>query len=777
LDVTVVPEKRLKVGTALVTIVIAIVAYASFSPAATTVAAQEAIARCAPQGLCFEWNARLIALHVISDAVIAAAALTIPFLLFWFIRKRPDLPFAGIVWMFGLFIFWCGTTHALEIWTVWQPAFWLLGAVKAITATAAALTVVMLAPRIFKATGYISPTDLIEHSEPYLQFVASASESLADATTREELFASVLKTVTPELADGMVMQFVDSAERLRVAHVRASPETSDLLARYVGTANATLGGASLSALAIRTGKTQIAKAKDDNVLRSIGDDRAILGRDWDVAWALAIPLFFDNGARGAFLIFRTHLNRGRFSDAEIVLLETLARRAVAATKNLDELERLEHAASHDNLTGLANRSIFVKTVNATLARLQPGAVPSAAILYLDLDRFKLVNDSFGHSVGDLLLVAIARRLERCMRSGDTLARLSGDEFVILLPDISSEEEAENIADRLLGELVAPFVVNDHEIFSSGSIGVALASADYHTCDELVRDADIAMYRAKTSGRRRCATFVPEMRSEARKRLELDAELRRALERNELEVFYQPIVSLASGHIDGFEALVRWDNPVRGSIAPMDFIPIAEETGSIVELGAYVLRRACAQARAWQRMSPDYASISINVNVSVKELGERNYVEHVMLVLAETGCDPKSLHLEITESVLMEKRALLGMALYELRAHGVRIDMDDFGTGYSSLSYLHSFPIDALKIDRSFVSGMGNDLATPEIVKTILALAANLHVDVVAEGVETLEQEIQLRRLGCNKAQGYQFARPLNVSAATALLERSMRAAV
>jgi diguanylate cyclase (GGDEF)-like protein/PAS domain S-box-containing protein len=433
--------------------------------------------------------------------------------------------------------------------------------------------------------------------------------------------------------------------------------------------------------------------------------------------------------------------------------------------------REAHAAFHDPLTGLPNRALFVDRVTSALARSGRRPEQVAAVLFLDCDRFKLVNDTLGHLTGDLLLIAIARRVERCLRLGDTLARLGSDEFTILLEDVQDAVTAAGIAEELLQAFSTPFTLGDHEVYATASIGIALSSPGTTSPEDLLRDADIAMYRAKVLGKGRYEVFVPELRAQASRLLQLETALRRTLDRSELSLAYQPIVSLADGRLSGFEALARWQHPEFGAIEPSEFIPVAEETGLIHPLGEWVLREACAQTRRWQEAFPLWGALSVSVNVSVKQLQDLRFSDRVRGALAQSGLCAQHLRLEITESMLMRDPGRAADALRTLRELGVKLHMDDFGTGYSSLSYLHQFPLDALKIDRSFVSGQGSaGIANPEIVQTVIAMARRLGLEVIAEGVETEEQERQLRALGCTSGQGYRFARPLDAPAAARYLD-------
>jgi diguanylate cyclase (GGDEF)-like protein/PAS domain S-box-containing protein len=432
-------------------------------------------------------------------------------------------------------------------------------------------------------------------------------------------------------------------------------------------------------------------------------------------------------------------------------------------------ERLLHEAFHDGLTGLPNRALFMDHLKLSVERGKRRDDRLFAVLFLDLDRFKVINDSLGHMVGDQLLVGIARRLEICLRPGDTVARLGGDEFTVLLEDLMMVTEAIEVADRLQKALALPFNLNGHEVFATVSIGIALSSTGYDRPEEVLRDADTAMYRAKMLGKARHEVFDKTMHARAMNLLQIEADLRRAIERKEFILHYQPIVALDTGTISGFEALIRWQHPERGFVSPDEFIPIAEETGLIIPIGHWVLEEACRQIHVWQEQYPQYPPLQISVNLSGKQFINANLINQIRYILQETCVEPHSLKLEITESMVMENVETAIDMLKQLRTLGIELSIDDFGTGYSSLSYLHRFPISTLKVDRSFVSRMSDNNENAEIVRTILMLARSLKMDVVAEGVETQDQLMQLAMLECEYGQGYYFSKPLDIAGASKLL--------
>ena len=432
-------------------------------------------------------------------------------------------------------------------------------------------------------------------------------------------------------------------------------------------------------------------------------------------------------------------------------------------------KKLVHDAFHDALTGLPNRMFFMDQLKQSVQRLKRQQQAPFAVLFLDFDRFKTINDSLGHMVGDQLLIAIANKLRANVRPGDTVARLGGDEFTILLDSLKSPDDAIDMARRLLSNLSEHFKLPDREVLITASIGIALSNNGYEHAEEVLRDADTAMYQAKSLGRARYEVFGQAMLAKAPDLVEIETDLWRALERDELTLDYQPIVSLRTGGIAGFEALLRWMHPSRGMVSPLEFISVAEETGLIIPIGQWVLNQACRQTREWQKRYRQKPPLQISVNLSPKQFMQRDLIDQISLALDSGGLSPGSLKVEITEGMAMQNVESTMQMLGQLQALGIAISLDDFGTGYSSLSYLHRFPISTLKIDQSFVSSMSNNQESLEIVRTILGLARNLKMEVIAEGVETLEQAVELRAMNCDYGQGFYFSKALNANSAVRFL--------
>ncbi len=516
-------------------------------------------------------------------------------------------------------------------------------------------------------------------------------------------------------------------------------------------------------------------------------------REQGVRSFIVTPLVYQKSYFGGICLQQCDYQR-EWSHEEVTLVQAIADQcAIAihqarlyqqAQTELAKRERvqaqLHHDALHDTLTGLPNRALLMDRLEhlllLTKRRYQRNLKSrdyQFAVLFLDLDGFKVINDSLGHLVGDQLLKKVALRLQECLRNSDTIARLGGDEFVILLEDISGVVDAIEIANRVHQKLKEPIILAGSEVFISASIGIALSSAHYDQASQFLRNADIAMYRAKNRGRGCHEVFDNSMHIQAVRQLQLENDLRRAIERQEFQLYYQSIVSLETNRIQGFEALVRWQHPEQGLVSPNEFIPIAEDTGLIIPIGLWVLRQACQQLKVWQTQFPRLQPITMSVNLSGKQFSQPDLIDDIDQIMRETGVEGKQLKLEITESVLIENSDSATEILQKLRDRQIRICIDDFGTGYSSLSYLHRFPITTLKVDRSFVTPLGTHQENNEIVKAIVNLGLNLGLSVVAEGIETPEQLQHLQQLGCHYGQGYWFSRPVDSRTAAGLLAQKL----
>jgi len=532
-------------------------------------------------------------------------------------------------------------------------------------------------------------------------------------------------------------------------------DANEAFANFLGYTAATLRGHSLHDFAPSEDAAEYARQFMELATQRIDHftaEHRYVRRDGQIIWASVTMSRAKGDGTGA--------------DAIIAMVQDITTRKTLEAK-------LTHQAFHDSLTNLANRSLFRQRVEQAL--LKEGNRDRVVVMFLDLDNFKSVNDSLGHGIGDELLVIVANRLLNATRGSDTVARLGGDEFGILLSNVRDHVEARIVAERIISAMQAPVMLKGEATLIGVSIGIAWPHGDDESANDLLRNADVAMYSAKGRGKGSYDYFEPHMYNAVVDRLELEADLRRAVAEHEFTMLYQPLVQLNTGTAVGVEALVRWNHPRRGTLLPADFIPVAEETALIVPLGRWILRESCRQAKLWSDQNASLRNLTVAVNVSGRQLQESTFVDDVRAVLAETGLSPERLVLEITETTIMHRTDAVINCLRELKSLGVKLAIDDFGTGYSSLSYLQQFPIDILKIDKAFIEGLGDDSAGAALTRTIIGLSGTLGLSTIAEGIEHAQQQSILHTLGCELGQGYLFARPLPASEASVALGAILKA--
>jgi len=673
-----------------------------------------------PHGWCFRWDKALLWLHVASDAIITLAYYSIPIVLLVFAKKRVDLQYKWMFVLFGLFILLCGTTHLMGIWNIWRPDYWLSGAVKALTALVSLVTAVLLWPLLPKALALPSPAHLQaanEELQKTLDSLRRAEGELRNLSWAVEYSSSMV----------LITNLNGEIEYCNPAFLDVTGYSRD---EVIGQKPSLL----------KSGHTP------EEVYSELWET-LLSGKEWhgelldrkkngDLYWAMQFlaPVFDE---------------QGRISH-----LVSVAHDISALKKSEEDIRRL---AFYDPLTGLPNRALFRERLEQAMLRADREEQPFA-LLYLDLDRFKNINDTLGHFTGDQLLIAVGRRIKGMLREMDTVARLGGDEFAVILPDLARLEDAGMMARKIVESMGQPVKVDESELFVGASIGISFYPNDAIDMDRLVMLADSALYEAKKQGGNRFQ-FHADAKGGALTiaRLQLETELRRAVERDELCVYYQPKMELASGRVAGVEALLRWRRNGEDLIPPGMFIAIAEETGLIVSIGEWVFRAVCRQLAAWRAAGTVWP---VSVNLSARQFRDPELLQRLIAIQEETGVEAELLDMEITESAVMDNPEQSAEVLQALHDRGVSLSIDDFGTGYSSLAYLKRFPVNALKIDQSFVRDIASDANDAAIVRVVIELAHNLGLKVIAEGVETLEQQEFLQRQGCDMVQGFYYGRPV-----------------
>lgn len=703
-----------------------------------------------PHGYCLSWNPQLLWTFVVSDSVIAVSYFSIPFAIWYFAKKRPDISHNWLFSMFGIFIIACGITHLLDVVNIWKPIYWPNAISRIITAIVSLITAAIV--------WRIMPDALAAPSAQQLKEVNLELEK-----TRLELESRVISR-TQELSEALAQ-----AQRFSNAldHISPLVYMKNLNDQYVYANKPTLQLFKCSMEELRnTDDTKYFPEKIAKRLKST-DSKVLEHR---VETAEEVDFITDDGKRHTYWEIKAPI----YEDADKTKIWGICGISTEITERKAAADEIQHLAFHDLLTQLPNRQLLMDRLRRALAssvRLKQ----IGALLFLDLDHFKTLNDTLGHDFGDLLLQEVANRLVKCVRESDTVARLGGDEFVIMLEEIGITEleaakHAETIGDKILFALNEPYQLHDIKYRITTSIGITLFGVNEQSQDDVLKHADIAMYQAKKAGRNAMRFFDPLMQEAINSRAEMERDLQQAINQNEFQLYYQVQVD-SDGVAFGAEALIRWVHPQKGMVSPANFIPLAEESGLILPIGNWVLERACLQLKEWES-NPLTSNLSLSINISAKQFNQPDFVVQVQTAVQGHAINPTLLKLELTESMLADDIDHSIITMVALEALGIRFELDDFGTGYSSLQYLKQLPLYQLKIDQSFIHDIVNDSSDQAIVRTIIAMALSLNIAVIAEGVETSEQQEFLLNNGCSRFQGYLFSKPMPIGDFEALLEKN-----
>lgn len=721
-----------------------------------------------PHGHCYLWQPNLLWTYVVSDALIGFSYYSIPLALVYFVKNRRDLQFDWIFIMFSAFIFACGTTHLISLWTIWTPVYWLDASAKAFTATVSVLTSIMLwrlLPQALKIPSMQQLHDTVAQLRHEVTERQQAERALALANETLELrvhqrtieLTEINRRLEMEIQAHKQTELALFSEKQRAVVTLESIGdgviTTDVHARIVylnPIAEKLTGWSSIEAagkpllevfrIVSETSRKLVPNpvevVLEHGEIYGLGNHTLLLsrhGEEYAIEDSAAPIRERDGTVFGVVLVFHD------------------------VSENRKMAKKMTYLAEHDFLTDLPNRLLLNDRLSQALMLARRDG-KYVALMFLDLDHFKNINDSLGHEIGDQLLKVMSKRLAACIRDSDTLSRQGGDEFMVLLPEITNHFSPAEVAEKLLEAASAPYHIGGHELRVSISIGIAVFPDDGDAVETLTKSADAAMYHAKSLGRNNYQFFTQSMNEHVSELAELDHNLRRAVDRDEFVLYYQPKIDLATGKIVGVEALLRWQHPEWGLVMPERFISIAEDSGLIRPIGSWVIREACRQSREWQEQG--LPMMPVAVNLSAVQLLQKNFLQEITHTLLLSGMNPNALEFEVTESVAIEGEAEVIQWLGVLKDMGVGLSVDDFGTGYSSLSYLKRLPIDSIKIDKSFIRDIYTDPDDSTIITAIIRMSHGLRLNVIAEGVETVEQLDFLRAEGCDQFQGYLVSKPL-----------------